>query len=66
MTNRCAGVYAFTRRARVRPKPRLYSEFLKSGGGIESVRFAGKEDPFSFVAEVMRAFGSITQALRSG
>ena len=41
------GFYAFTRRARVRPKPRLYWLFLKSGAGVEILRFFEKEDPFS-------------------
>jgi hypothetical protein len=45
VTNRCAGVYAFTRRARVRPKPRLYSEFLKSGCGVDAYKRRKRKDP---------------------
>ena len=40
------GLCAFTRRARVRPKPRLNWLFLKSGAGVEILRFFEEEDPF--------------------
>jgi len=51
MTNRCAGVYAFTRRARVRPKPRLYSEFLKSGAGGRNLEISPGRGPHEVAAE---------------
>ena len=40
MTNRCAGFYVFTRRARVRPEPRLYSVNLKATGAPEVLKSA--------------------------
>jgi hypothetical protein len=38
MTNKCAGFYVFTRRARVRPEPRLYSVNLKATGAPEVLK----------------------------
>jgi hypothetical protein len=45
MTNRCAGFYVFTRRARVRPEPRLYSVNLKATGAPEILKSALRRGP---------------------
>jgi hypothetical protein len=34
-----------SRRARVRPEPRVYSEFLKAGNGVKIPKIVGKGDP---------------------
>ena len=49
MTNRCAGFYVFTRRARVRPEPRLYSVNLKATGAPEVLKSALRRAPISLV-----------------
>jgi hypothetical protein len=45
MTNRRAGFYVFTRRARVRPEPRLYSVNLKATGAPEVLKSALRSGP---------------------
>ena len=49
--------YVFTRRARVRPKLRLYSEILKAGGGRSCAISAGKGRTHQFGANSREALG---------
>ena len=55
VTNRRAGFCAFTRRARVRPEPGLYSENLKATGAPRSSQIAAGEGPIRSVSLRTRA-----------
>ena len=48
--------------ARVRPKPRLYSEFLKSGGGGRNPEKLPRRGPINLVAGARGRFGTRTYA----
>ena len=46
-----------TQRARVKPQPGLYSEFLKSGGGVGNPGFDAEEGPIQSRSELKRVLG---------